>query len=151
MSPWVRKIPWRRKWQPTPVFWPGKSHGQRSLVGYSPWGHKRVRHDLATKQQRRVNRDKLRHDQRCSALVGDSSRSPGNDRPTASAVTSDRWTAVSHSPQRPVGAGAPPDHMVIRSFRNGLQGQRFSFQEWSSHKETFFSVLQILANDQLKH
>ena len=36
---WVRKIPWRRKWQPTLVFLPGKSHGQRSLVGYSPWGH----------------------------------------------------------------------------------------------------------------
>ena len=31
---------WRRKWQPSPVFLPGKSHGQRSLVGYSPWGHK---------------------------------------------------------------------------------------------------------------
>ena len=41
---------WRKKWQPTPVFLPGKSHGQRSLVGYSPWGH-RVRNDLATKQQ----------------------------------------------------------------------------------------------------
>ena len=38
-DPWVRKILWRRKWQPTPVFLPGKSHGQRSLVGYSPWGH----------------------------------------------------------------------------------------------------------------
>ena len=36
----VRKILWRRKWQPTPVFLPGKSHGQRSLVGYSPWGCK---------------------------------------------------------------------------------------------------------------
>ena len=43
--------PWRRKWQPTPVFLPGKSHGQRSLVGYSPRGHKRVRHELVTKQQ----------------------------------------------------------------------------------------------------
>ena len=31
---------WSRKWQPTPVFWPGKFHGQRSLPGYSPWGHK---------------------------------------------------------------------------------------------------------------
>ena len=39
-DPWVGKIPWRRKWQPTPVFCPGKSHGQRSLVGYSPWGPK---------------------------------------------------------------------------------------------------------------
>ena len=36
---WVRKIPWRRKWQPTPVFLPGESYGQRTLVGYSPWGH----------------------------------------------------------------------------------------------------------------
>ena len=35
-DPWVGKIPWRRKWQPTPVFLPGESHGQRSLVGYSP-------------------------------------------------------------------------------------------------------------------
>ena len=50
-NPWVGKIPWRRKWQPTPVFLPGKSHGQGSLVGYSPQGHKRVRHDLVTKQQ----------------------------------------------------------------------------------------------------
>ena len=37
-SPWVRKIPWRRAWQPTPVFLPGESHGQRILGGYSPWG-----------------------------------------------------------------------------------------------------------------
>jgi len=34
------KIPWKRKWQPTPVLWPEKFHGQRSLVGYSPWDHK---------------------------------------------------------------------------------------------------------------
>ena len=40
VDPWVGKIPWRRKWQLTPVFLPGKFHGQRSLAGYSPWGHK---------------------------------------------------------------------------------------------------------------
>ena len=39
-SPWVGKMPWRREWQPTPVFLPGESHGQRSLVGYSPGGCK---------------------------------------------------------------------------------------------------------------
>ena len=39
-DPWVGKIPWRRKWQPTPVLLPGKSHGWRSIVGYSPWGRK---------------------------------------------------------------------------------------------------------------
>ena len=38
--PWFRKIPWTRKWQPTPVLMPGESNGQRILVGYSPWGCK---------------------------------------------------------------------------------------------------------------
>ena len=41
-SSWVRKIPGRRKWQPTPVFLPGDSHGQRSLAGYSLWGHQEL-------------------------------------------------------------------------------------------------------------
>jgi len=39
-DPWVRKITWRRAWQPAQVFLPGESHGQRSLEGYSPWGRK---------------------------------------------------------------------------------------------------------------
>ena len=39
-NPWVGKIPWRRKWQPTPVLLLGKFHQQRSMVGYSPWGRK---------------------------------------------------------------------------------------------------------------
>ena len=38
-NPWVGKIPWRRKWQPTPILLPGESHGRRSLAGCSPWGH----------------------------------------------------------------------------------------------------------------
>ena len=46
-DPWVGKMPWSRKWQPTPLFLPGKSHGQRSLADYSP-GRCRVRHDWAT-------------------------------------------------------------------------------------------------------
>ena len=44
-DPWVRKMPWRRAWQPTPAFLPGQFHGQRSLAGYSPWGHREIRHD----------------------------------------------------------------------------------------------------------
>ena len=39
-NPWVRKIPWRKEWQPTSVFLPGEFHGERSLAGYSPWGCK---------------------------------------------------------------------------------------------------------------
>ena len=47
----VENTLWRRKWQLTPVFLSGKSHGQRSMEGHGLWGHKRVRHDFATKQQ----------------------------------------------------------------------------------------------------
>ena len=47
-KPWVKKIPWRRKWQRIPVFLPGKFHGQRRLAGYSP-GVARAGHDLVTK------------------------------------------------------------------------------------------------------
>ena len=50
-DPWLGKIPWRKEWQPTPVFLLGKSHGQRSLGGYSPWLYTRVGHDSGTKQQ----------------------------------------------------------------------------------------------------
>ena len=39
-DPWVEEIPWRKKWQPTPALLSGKSLGQRSLLGYSPWGCK---------------------------------------------------------------------------------------------------------------
>ena len=55
-NPWVRKIPWRREQQHTPVFLPGKLHGQRSLQGCSP---QRVRHDLVTKQKRKKTERKL--------------------------------------------------------------------------------------------
>ena len=54
INSWVRKTPWRRKWQPTPIYLPEKSDGQRSLAGYSPWGHKRVRHSWTTKQQQHI-------------------------------------------------------------------------------------------------
>ena len=54
---WVRKIPWRRKYLTNRVFLPGKSHGQRSLVNYSTWIHKRIRQDLVTKQHRNTWQD----------------------------------------------------------------------------------------------
>ena len=51
LIPGSGKCPGEEKWQPTPMFLPGESHGQRSLVGYSSWDCKRVRCNLATKQQ----------------------------------------------------------------------------------------------------
>ena len=47
-DPWVGKSPWSRKWQCTPIFLPGKSHSQSSLVGYSPWGHPVGTHTMFT-------------------------------------------------------------------------------------------------------
>ena len=52
LDPWVGKTPWRRKWQPTPVFLPEKSREQRCLVGYRPEGWKRVRHAWAAEQKK---------------------------------------------------------------------------------------------------
>ena len=57
-NPWVGKIPWRRKWQPPPVFLPGQSHGQRSLVGYSPWGHKESDMNEETKHAHNISQAK---------------------------------------------------------------------------------------------
>ena len=57
---WVQSLgwedPWRRAWQPTPIFWPGESHGQRSLVGYSPWGctESDTTEQLSTAQHSRI-------------------------------------------------------------------------------------------------
>ena len=53
--PQVGKIPWKKKGTPLQHFLPGKSHGQRSLSGYSPWGHKRVGHNLVTKRQQHLS------------------------------------------------------------------------------------------------
>ena len=46
LDSWVQKISWRREWQPTPVFLPGEFHGQRNLVGYSPWGRQESDMDM---------------------------------------------------------------------------------------------------------
>ena len=51
--PWAGKIPWRRKWQPTPVFLPGESHGQRRLAGYSPWGGKELDTEATSHERNR--------------------------------------------------------------------------------------------------
>ena len=51
-NPWVRKMTWRRAWQPTPVFLPGESHGQRSLAGYSSWDCKESDTTEVTKHSR---------------------------------------------------------------------------------------------------
>ena len=74
---WFRSLgwedPWRRKWQPTPVFLPGESHGQRIPAGYSPWGHKELdtterltdTHKETREKQGERNRETLRGKRDC--------------------------------------------------------------------------------------
>ena len=61
-DPWVGKIPWRREWLLTPIFLPGKSHGQRNLVGYGPWGR---RESTQLKQLSSSNRSRELRSQWC--------------------------------------------------------------------------------------
>ena len=60
---WIGKIPWRKEWLPTPIFLPGKSHGQRNLAGYSPWGNKELdtteRLSLRKVTEYRINMPKI--------------------------------------------------------------------------------------------
>ena len=55
-DPWMGKILWQGKWQPIPIFLPGKSHRQRSLAGYNPWG-RRLRHDRGTNNNMKMSQD----------------------------------------------------------------------------------------------
>ena len=67
---WVRKIPWRRKWQFSLVFLPGKSYGQKSLAYCSPWGGKRVRHDLVTNNSWQSEGEAPLHCSMFSSILG---------------------------------------------------------------------------------
>ena len=84
-------IIWRRNWQPTPVFLPVKFHGQRSLVGYSPWGHKRVRYILAAPAAAKSL-------QSCLTLCGPRHGSPpGTPVPGTLQARTLEWVAISFS------------------------------------------------------
>ena len=77
-DPWVGKIPWRRKWQSTPVLLPGKSHGLRSLVGYSPWGCKEsdTTERLDFRQEKAAVLQEYKVDYACRSRDSEESRGP---------------------------------------------------------------------------
>ena len=89
LDPWVRKMPWRREGQPTPVLLPEESHGQRSLGGLQSMGSQIVRHNLATKQQRQHTTVKI------SSLEDKDFESGGQGKPSSHFVS---LTACQESP-----------------------------------------------------
>ena len=68
-NPWVKKIPWRRAWQPILVHLTGESHGQRRLVGYCPWGSQRVGHNWSDLAQHTAAHDILLSDENPVSLI----------------------------------------------------------------------------------
>ena len=104
-NPWVRKIPWRRKWQPTPEFLPGKSHGQRNLAGYSPWGHKEL--DMTEQKDR----------ERFSSVYLFPSLLPPDVNPARECIL---FAAEMHDQQKEV-------HKVKRGFPGGSDGKEPTF------------------------
>ena len=99
-EPWVENSPWRRKWQPTSEFSPGKFHGQGSLEGYSPWGCKRVKHDLATKWQvfHFINAAAAKSLQSCPTLCDPMDSSPpGSSVHRILQARTLEWAAISFS------------------------------------------------------
>ena len=108
-KPWVGKIPWRKKWQPTPVFLPGKSHGQRSLADYSSCSHKRVGRDLVINIHKRQ-------------LYTWTSPDGQYQNQTDYIPCSSRWRSSIRSAKTPPGADCGSDHeLLTEKFRLKLK------------------------------
>ena len=106
-DPWVGKIPWRRKRQPTPVFLPGESHGQRSLAGYSPWG----RRELDTTERRSPGQERR--------FPGDSgSRGGGGSRLPRVGTERSPSPSVHQEPGRPSNS-----HGLAGAAEPGIRGE----------------------------
>ena len=105
---WIRKIPWRRKWQPTPVFLSGESHGRRSLMDFSPWGRKRVRQDLATKKQNQFSSVTQSCPTLCDPMDCSTPRFPVHHQLPELAQTHVHWVSDAIQPSHPLPSPSPP-------------------------------------------
>ena len=128
---WVRKILWRRKWQSTPVFLPGKSHGQRSLAGYSPWGCRRVGHNLGFSNMWTVNFEMFKlvlgkaeePDIKLSTSAGSSKKQEGSRKTSISALLT-----------------MPKPLTVWIPINCGKFWKRWEYKTWLASWETYMQV-----------
>ena len=133
LDAWVRKIPWRRKWQPTPVFLPGNSHGQRSLAGYSPRGHEdsSMTSDWAHVHMR---------DQRCSLWArrgGDSFFKEAGEGTFGLWGWGGSRAGSGERRKRKEGKGSPESHGVLwhpQTFRTWIWGRKLPFGSFGSRR-----------------
>ena len=121
---WVGKMSWKRKWQPTRVFLPGKSHGQRSPASYSTWGCKQAWHNLATEQQQSIHHLPPRFP------------SPCYTRPSNKTFPPLHFTSVAQSCSTLCD---PMDYRAARLFPP-VKMLKWAKQEWSCHYFTLPSL-----------
>ena len=105
LIPGLERSPWRRKWQPTLVFLPGKFQGQRSLVGYSPWAHKEL--DMteqlpptSKKKKKRTNLEFKEFAQNCTVIKGWSQNSTPGTMSAAAAAAKSLQSCLTLRPHR---------------------------------------------------
>ena len=128
--PWVRKTPWRRKRQSTPVFLPGESHRQRSLAVDSPW-HRRVRHDNSNKGWA----DHLSHP------PGQTSAHPSphkSNKLTSAQVVSKKGTVFVLAPSYYSRAPIKPEFLVRPLITSYWLRRSIGFPRWQGGKEFIF-------------
>ena len=138
-DPWIGKIPWRRAWKPTPGLLPGKFHGQRCLVGYSPWGRKESKVTEGTKYTRPKR-------QACCALEEHMFHFKNmlNVSPLGTAIQNQEsgWetsqsSALFSSPLPSPSAAAHPILKLIAAKQNSLRGD--SIARSKAHSDQFES------------
>ena len=115
----VMKIPWRREWQPTPVFLPGESHGQRSLEGYGPWGRKESDTTEATAQCTAWRRLECND---CWLEAGRHSCRPAGSQGSNSVAWSLRWTCSTVDPGTEASSPAKGCGFARGSGASGSEG-----------------------------
>ena len=117
-DPWVEEIPWRREWLPTPVLLPGEFYGQRSLVGYSPWGSKESDTTVRlhfTPNYGRVNEDNGDLLQRVPCMHCYECPQPCSRLPPTYASTGDSWTLPGKSGSVSCGVTAPFSWVLVHT------------------------------------
>ena len=120
---WVGKIPWRRKWQPTPVFLLGESRGQRSLVGYSLWGRKESDSEQLKKKKILCTVSYCYQQRACSVLYKSSKNMTDVELSSPSKSCSDIMGKRTKLPSNQKPAGATPQSMIPNLYYSHFTGK----------------------------
>ena len=149
LGPWVGKITWRRKWQPTPAFLPGKSYGHKSLVGYSPWFHEES--DMTEQLSTRSNKRQRSHGaSQVVLVVKNPPANAGDVRDMGSIPESERSPETTITTRNPIILAFYNFFSEVRGFNSTFQSACISMSlEVNYFYPTFFfgNTLSLSSSD----